>query len=305
MKTEIISNLFESGGLIIHESSEKSIFNFEYAEIITLFEKYGTILFRGFELNANMLTEFTDIYTEKYSGDALRREIRFNNKNIRNVDYGHSEVLLHSEASFTPSFPEIIWLYCNVPASIGGESTLCDGVRLWKMLSSELKGFFLSEQIQYELKIPVMNKKRNNVKKRPWLSQSIGAGTGYIDYSDGCLYVYQRRYAVQRSRIRDKYAFANHLFVHLDSEPQLLSRTLSDGSQIPDNIYEEIKTQSEKIIYEHIWEKNDLLMVDNKRFMHGRKSLIEGGTRDIVVVQTQRASFGYGSTTRKSVVKVS
>ena len=46
-------------------------------------------------------------------------------------------------------------------------------------------------------------------------------------------------------------------------------------------------------------------MVDNKRFMHGRKSLIEGGTRDIVVVQTQRASFGYGSTTRKSVVKVS
>ena len=257
MKTEIISNLFESGGLIIYKSSEKSILDFKYAEIIALFEKYGAILFRGFKLNANQLTSFTDLYTEQYSGDALRREIRFNNKNIRNVDYGYSEVLLHSEASFTPSFPEIIWLYCNVPASISGETILCDGVRLWKMLSSELKGFFLSEQIQYELKIPVMNKKRNNVKKRPWLSQSIGAGTGYIDYSDGCLYVYQRRYAVQRSRIRDKYAFANHLFVHLDNETQLISRTLSNERYIPDSIYREITDKADTYTYDHIWEKND------------------------------------------------
>ena len=156
MKTEIISNLFESGGLIIHESSEKSIFDFEYAEIITLFEKYGTILFRGFELNANMLTEFTDIYTEKYSGDALRREIRFNNKNIRNVDYGLEEALLHSESSFAPSFPEIIWFFCNTPATVGGETILCDGLKLWNMLSSKIKQFFLSEQIHYEIKIPVI-----------------------------------------------------------------------------------------------------------------------------------------------------
>ena len=133
----------------------------------------------------------------------------------------------------------------------------------------------------------------------------IGAGNGFITNNDGCLHIVQKRYAVQESRISGQFAFANHLFIHLDSEPQLLSRTLSDGSQIPSDVYKEIKAQADKIIYEHIWQKNDLLMVDNKRFMHGRKSLIEGVTRDIVGVQTQRASFGYGSTTRKSVVKVS
>ena len=47
-KIEKISNLFEGGGSIIHKSSEKSIIDFEYTEIITLFEKYGAILFRGY-----------------------------------------------------------------------------------------------------------------------------------------------------------------------------------------------------------------------------------------------------------------
>ena len=42
-------------------------------------------------------------------------------------------------------------------------------------------------------------------------------------------------------------------------------------------------------------------MLDNKRFLHGRKSLTEGDPRDIVVIQSQSASFGYGSTTRNSI----
>ena len=48
-------------------------------------------------------------------------------------------------------------------------------------------------------------------------------------------------------------------------------------------------------------EKNDLLMIDNKRFMHGRRAFDKSIKRDIVIVQTQRASFGYGSTTRKQI----
>ena len=42
-------------------------------------------------------------------------------------------------------------------------------------------------------------------------------------------------------------------------------------------------------------------MIDNKRFMHGRRAFDKGTKRDIVIVQTERASFGYGSTTRKKI----
>ena len=121
MKTSTISELFEGGGLIVQKSKKENLFDLQYNLIISLFEKYGFIIFRGFELNGNEITRFTDIYTETYSVDALRRKTRFDNKKIRNVDYGFSKVDLHSEASFTPSWPELIWFYCNIPANNGGE----------------------------------------------------------------------------------------------------------------------------------------------------------------------------------------
>ena len=67
MKTSTISELFEGGGLIIHKSKKESFFDLQFNEIISLFEKYGIIIFRGFELNRNLLTSFTYLYTEQYS----------------------------------------------------------------------------------------------------------------------------------------------------------------------------------------------------------------------------------------------
>ena len=51
--------------------------------------------------------------------------------------------------------------------------------------------------------------------------------------------------------------------------------------------------------YEIKWGKNDLVMVDNKRFMHGRRAYKKNSPRDIVVIQTSKASFSYGTTFRK------
>ena len=73
------------------------------------------------------------------------------------------------------------------------------------------------------------------------------------------------------------------------------------GKTIPKNIKIEINDLADRLTYDHVWEKNDLLMIDNKRFMHGRRAFDKGIERDIVIVQTERASFGYGSTLRKEI----
>ena len=119
------------------------------------------------------------------------------------------------------------------------------------------------------------------------------------------MHLVQKRYAVQASRLGGRFAFANHLFINLESEPQLVSRTLSNNRDIPDSINIETTNKAYSITYDHIWEKNDFLMLDNKRFLHGRKSLTKGDPRDIVIIQSQNASFGYGSTTRKSINDIS
>ena len=82
MKTDSISKLFEGGGLIIHKLKNHSLFDFQYDEIVSLFEKFGIILFRGFELEGEEIINFTDIFTEKYARDAYRRKTRFKEKNI-------------------------------------------------------------------------------------------------------------------------------------------------------------------------------------------------------------------------------
>ena len=76
---------------------------------------------------------------------------------------------------------------------------------------------------------------------------------------------------------------------------------MSSGENVSAEILNEIRDKSAKLTYDHMWGNNDFFMIDNKRFMHGRRAFEKGMLRDIVIVQTERASFSYGSTTRKQI----
>ena len=304
MITQKISNLFQSGGACINSKyNKKDINKLDFKKIISVFEEHGIILFRNYTLNPKKLNSVTDRYTELYAVDAERREKRFNKKIIRNVDLGQKDILLHSEASFTPAWPEIIWFYCITPPKYdGGTTTLCDGVKLWKTLSYEAKNFFLHNPINYKLKIQIEKKKiSGNNKKRKWMISSIGSGNGYVDWKKGILELSLNRFAVNEGRKSNELCFANHLLIKLNSENQLMRRTMINGKKIPNNLMKEIKIKSNDLIYDHNWKKGDLLMIDNKRFMHGRRAYKKKDIRDIVNLQTARASFAYGSSNRKKI----
>ena len=304
MKTERISDLFEGGGLIIFRSDEENISDFDYNEIVNLFEKYGVILFRGFDLKPDRLKFFTDLYTQKYINEAMRRKQRFGYKSINDVDVGYDSHFLHSESSYSPIWPEIIWFFCNIPPVKGGSTILCDGLKLWDQFSIKAKEIFLSEPFKFELKIPVkVNIKGKGIQK--WV-KSLPGTKGYIDWDKGLFHLTVLRYMVNPSRIGNLMCFSNHLLAKekFKNDPQIINyemKTVS-GKTIPKDIENEIQDRAKSLTYDHIWEKNDLLMIDNKRFMHGRRAFERGIDRDIVIVQTEKASFGYGATTRKPII---
>lgn len=301
LKSDQLSNLFFNNGLVIYGTDGKNFFDLDYDLIVQLFEKHGIILFRDFNINQKNIKKVTDLFTRSYSNDAQRRRFRFGDPNIRNVDYGFDKIDLHSEASFSPSWPEIIWFFCNKAPLNGGETIFCDGIELWNRLPSKIKGLFLSEQIHYKLNIPVMQKKKYASKEyKNWLIQTLGAGIGTVDKQDGCLKITQKRYAVIESRIPGMFAFANHLLIKLNSEPQILERTFSNKREIPKKVYKKIIFESHKITHSHKWKGSDLLMIDNKRFLHGRKGLAKSDIRDVVILQTKFSNFGYGISTRNS-----
>jgi alpha-ketoglutarate-dependent taurine dioxygenase len=57
---------------------------------------------------------------------------------------------------------------------------------------------------------------------------------------------------------------------------------LEDGNELPKRVFDEIKKTAEHLTYSVAWKQDDILMVDNRRVLHGRKRC-EGGKRSIYV----------------------
>ena len=327
MIEKTISDKFFGGGLIINPSNSENVRKLDYGTIVKLFEKNGLILFRDFNLKPEEITEITDLYTQRYAHDALRRASRMGQKLVRTVDYdshdallrGHGitqpdmvkkkdedwkedydnyeEMSLHSEGSYAPDYPEIIWFFCNEFFTNGrGCTTLCDGIKLWDNLSYETKNFFLLNPIRYKLRIPVAEKKIGNGTKK-WLINQQGAGDGLLDLSNGLLNITQIRFAVHPSRLPNKMCFSNHV-LYRDTDPNILEWGTVDGNKIPQNVLDEVKKKSKELTYDLDWEKKDFIMLDNMRFTHGRRAFKKSDKRDIMTVESSSANFGYGSTTR-------
>ncbi len=148
MKTEPITELFEGGGVLVTPEAGETLNVLPYEQVMNLFERHGLVAFRGFELEPDQLTSVTDRFTESYSMDALRRATRFGQKSVHDVDYGPFALPLHSEASFAPAWPELLWFFCVVPPTAGGETTLCDGLKLWQSLSDDVRSLFLAEPLR-------------------------------------------------------------------------------------------------------------------------------------------------------------
>jgi hypothetical protein len=262
-------------------------------EIIEEFELNGLVKFTILNKNMEDLTNFIDNFSISYSNDALRRNTRFNNSKIKDVDIGLNEIKLHSETSFSPAQPEIIWFYCiNPPEDNSGSTTLCDGLKLWNNLSAATKSFFLESQVKYKLKIPIDIKKKRKGKKK-WYLDAPGVSNCFLNYDKNIIEFDYFKYAIQKSRYPNKLCFANHLLVSINSEPQLLERTIAGKNKLPKDINLDIILKSKKLTQKIMWNKNELIMIDNYRFMHGREKIINSN-RDIVVIQTKTASFGYG-----------
>jgi len=269
-------------------------------KIIEEFELSGIVKFKAIEANIKEITNFIDGFTLSYSNDALRRNTRFNNTKIKDVDAGLQAIKLHSETGFSPAQPEIIWLYCvKPPGDNSGRTTICDGLKLWENFSASTKTFFLENPVKYKLKIPFnLNTKHKGKKK--WYLGNPGVSNCFLDYDKSIIEFEYSKYAVQKSRYPGKLCFANHLLVSLNSESQLIKRTIADNNRLPNEVNKEVLLKSKELTKTINWSINELVMIDNLRFMHGREKIINK-KRDIVIIQTKTARFGYGDTNRKFI----
>lgn len=290
-KTFEISKKFHNGGLLIDgEKIDILSGKIKKKEILIKYQNYGIILFRNFMIDPNRFNKFVKKFTLKFSNDATRRKLRFDNINLRNVDSGNHQIELHSESSFTITCPEIIWFYCIIPPqkNEGGNTKICDGINLWEKLNIDTKKFFLKNPVIFHNKIKLSDNK--NIKNQKWFLNKIGCYDEVIDWKNGFLYFKYKKFLVNKINDFDKFIFANHL-LSVKQEEQIIKCTYDNNKKIPKKIMQEIYDKAEYLTFNHKWQKGDLLMINNKRFIHGRSKIKKKSKRDIINSQTLTSNF--------------
>ena len=216
--------------------------------------------------------------------------MRFGNPNLRDVDSGNHQIELHSESSFTITCPEIIWFYCINPPmkNEGGKTKICDGIKLWEELSIETKKFFLKNPIKFHNKIKINNKK--NIMNQRWFLNHIGCFDEEINWKKGLLHFKYTKFLVHKNKYEDKFVFANHL-LSVKQEDQIYKCTYNNNKLIPKKIMKEIYNKAENLSFHLQWEKGDMIMINNKRFIHGRSKIKKNSKRDIINAQTLNCNF--------------
>ncbi len=249
----------------------------------------GLTLLRGFDIDLPLYECFSKKICSYFHKVGTRSVFKHNESDGFSVDVsrGNFELFMHSEGTYRsyPTPPDIcfFWSVC-APAAVGGETTVVDGVEFLNKLPTHLRERFENEGVIYQSQ---WEKSRwcseflvEDVKSLEALLQSIPA----INYElDGDVLHVRCKVDVILTTMAGEKSFANALLAHLPyiSHPNFLDSRVyvkptnrvffGGGEEIPGNIINLLIDIQESILVAHRWQINDCLIVDNRRFLHGRK----------------------------------
>jgi hypothetical protein len=204
----------------------------------------------------------------------------------------------HSEGHYRPSLvlPDVCFFKCVVPPSVaGGETTLVDGVELLSRLPPALVRRFEDQGVIYEFSWePARWQAEFGVTDEAGLKAFLARFPGArYTLSGGLLHMFYAAPAL--SRLHDgAAAFSNGILAHLPGveHPRYEGRPVyarpsnrvyfGDGELIPNDVINTLIDAHDTVLYRHRWQANDLLIVDNTRYMHGREMTVEPCERVLI-----------------------
>ena len=267
-----ISPFRQNCGQIISGDTGTSLLQLDVSEIQKLFQASGFLLFRAFDTNLETFQAFVKRFTSQFLVD------RGNSKTsepsggfVQSVTVGTKPIDLHCENAVSAERPDIIWFYCATPALRGGETTFCDGLEVWARLSDSIKQLFLTKKVKYKITVPrevYLNKEKEIVLP---VGNLKFAGTTYRFNDDESLTIEYVVSAANKTKYGSRLAFANSI----TGPYSLYKITFEDNSEIPSAVMREIKQLHDKLTDEISWRPGELAMIDNSRFLHGRRAFYD------------------------------
>ena len=269
---------------IVCESSQERVTDLDPMVVKVAFRSHGAILFKGFNMDLDNFRTMGQNFSASFvQNDSDGREIV--DAIVQTVNLGTEPFPLHAELARLPWRPDIAWFACARAPKKGGETTICDGVKLVENLPADLRSYLSQRSLLYRWEISCEQYDAG-------LARCAAGEPVPFEFSiEGeHYYRYFKTPFFNQPLFCDKLAFASFL---LFSRYQFRTKEFplfEDGTQISDEICDQIKHTGNAITVAIEWETNDLVMLDNTRFMHGRTRIDEPDER-LIFSQFSYASF--------------
>ncbi|HEX3105645.1 MAG TPA: alpha/beta fold hydrolase [Terriglobales bacterium] len=280
------------------------------SHLSALLLEHGAILFRGFgvvsaEMISSVVAGFGDAMVDYTGGNSPR--LKVGNGVYTSTEHpAELEISPHPELCYEQSWPSRLYFACKQPAISGGATPLVDLRRLLLKLNPEVVDRFLERGLLYI--------RRLRAGKGLGLSWKATFGSNdprvvekmllkrKADFQWGdqqCLLVRQRGPVIHRHFITGEKAWFNQAEQwHPSALPDFVREAV--GLDLPHDISFADHTALSMADVAHIreklwaqaaqfrWETGDLLVVDNERMAHGRRSF-QGPRRILVSMGTEQA----------------
>ncbi len=289
MTAELLKN---SSGNIIFNDTGQDIMELPVAKVLEDFKSFGMLMFRGFDVNYEKMKGFAEQFSSTFMGQYSRPIVDLNNQFITLVDSGMHYIAPHCENANSPFRPDVVWFCCAVPAAEGGETLFWDGVEVWKAMSAELRALFVGHKVRYVQKFIASHWQQflgasatiDDVKK---MLEGVG-GLSYKINQDESLILEYICSPVVKTKYGEQEAFANSIISEYRNPRGIV--TFANGSAIPVKVINEIQKIMDNLTGLIPWMSGDLVMIDNSRFLHGRKSFNDGRRRIVTLLSDMKVN---------------
>jgi alpha-ketoglutarate-dependent taurine dioxygenase len=258
-------------------------------QIRALYKQHGAILLKGFASDLEDFGAFAADFCPVAVYNESRNRARLGTaRDIQSVNLGIQPFPLHPELSREPWKPDGCFFYCITPPQSGGATTICDGVAIVRDLPPDLKVAMQTRRLRYV------------APAEPQILQYwLGSDKPdrLADLPLGCPYEFERlgnqivrtfsRPMLHKPMFSEELAFGNFILFARFLRGIRNFPLLEDGTPVPEDWMQAVKAVSDRLTVPIIWERGDLLMLDNTRFMHGRTAVTDADNRLIATY------FGY------------
>ncbi|NWD75750.1 TauD/TfdA family dioxygenase [Pseudomonas gingeri] len=254
-------------------------------ELYDLLGHYGVVLFRNCIHTAEDFSAFVRLNSSRLSLDPARAMV---GGAAQLVDAGRAAIGLHCENGNSPFWPDITWFYCQEAPRKGSQTTLCDGEKVLAKLSPACRTFFEENPIRYSRTVAGDKWRRLVCHYSSTLSDPAAVVIGDLmqivgddpqtlisfNPADDSIHYAFSTSAILTSAFSQRPAFANSILGPSFNYEVPVIDTVS-GAPIPGEFLVEIAAVTAQETYPVGWRDHDMVMIDNRRVMHGREAIVD------------------------------